>query len=214
MIGLFIGKILYEPVEKYGSLILIFTSIGVAFVMNGTTQFIAGPIIKSYRLLPTKVFSVAGISLVGEREVLIVVIAVFSVFFLHFLLTRTNIGKAFRAMASNTNLAMVRGINTSKITNFVWIYSSAMAGLAGILLTMVTSLSINLGWRQILIILAASVLGGLGSIYGVMVGCILLGLVMDIGVIFLPTAYRPTIAFAVIIIVLIIRPNGILGGKK
>jgi neutral amino acid transport system permease protein len=88
-----------------------------------------------------------------------------------------------------------------------------MAGLAGILLAMVTSLSTDLGWRQILIILAASILGGLGSIYGAMIGTILLGLVMDIGVIFLPTAYRPTIAFAVIIIMLIIKPNGIFGGK-
>jgi len=213
MIGFLIGKTLYEPMEKYGSLILVFTSIGVAFAMNGITEFIAGPIIKSYRMLPTKAIRVAGIPLVGEREVLIVVIAVLSSFFLHFLLTRTSIGKAFRAMASNTNLAMIRGINTAKITNFVWIYASAMAGLAGILLAMVTSLSTDLGWRQILIILAASILGGLGSIYGAMIGTILLGLVMDIGVIFLPTAYRPTIAFAVIIIMLIIKPNGIFGGK-
>ena len=213
IIGLFIGKILYEPMEKYSPVILVFTSIGVAFVMNGTNEFISGPIIKSYRMLPTKTISIAGIPLVGQREIFIVVIAVLSCFFLHFLLTRTNIGKAFRAMASNNNLAMVRGINTIKISNFVWMYASAMAGLAGILLAMVTSLSTDLGWRQILIILAASILGGLGSIYGAMVGCILLGLVMDIGVIFISTAYRPTIAFAVIIIMLIIKPNGIFGGK-
>jgi branched-subunit amino acid ABC-type transport system permease component len=61
--------------------------------------------------------------------------------------------------------------------------------------------------------MAAAILGGLGSIYGVMVGAILLGLAMDIGVIIIPSAYRPTIAFAVIIIMLIIKPNGIFGGK-
>jgi len=213
IIGLLIGKTLYEPMEKYGSLGLVFTSIGVAFAMNGVTEFIAGPIIKSYRMPPTKTISVAGIPLVGKREVLIVVIALLSSYFLHFLLTRTRIGKAFRAMASNTNLAMIRGINTTKITNFVWMYASAMAGLAGIMLAMITALTTDLGWRQILVILAASILGGLGSIYGAMVGCILLGIVMDVGVIIIPTAYRPTIAFAVIIIMLIIKPTGIFGGK-
>ena len=213
MIGLLIGKTLYEPMEKYGPVVLLFTTVGVSFAIHGITEMIAGPIIKSYKMFPTKAIRVAGIPLVGKREVLIVVIAVLSIFFLHFLLTRTRIGKAFRAMASNTNLAMIRGINTTKITNFVWIYASAMAGLAGIQLAMITAVSTDLGWRQILIIMAAAILGGLGSIYGVMIGAILLGLAMDIGVIILPSAYRPAIAFAVIIIMLIIKPNGIFGGK-
>jgi neutral amino acid transport system permease protein len=213
IIGLLVGKTLYEPMEKYGPVVLLFTTVGVSFAIHGITEIIAGPIIRSYRMFPTKAIRVAGIPLVGKREVLIVVIAVLSIFFLHFLLTRTRIGKAFRAMASNTNLAMVRGINTTKITNFVWIYASAMAGLAGIMLAMITALSTDLGWEQILVIMAAAILGGLGSIYGVMVGAILLGLAMDIGVIILPSAYRPTIAFAVIIIMLIIKPNGIFGGK-
>lgn len=213
MIGLLIGKTLYEPMEKYGPVVLLFTTVGVAFAVHGITEMIVGPIIKSYRMLPTKAIRVAGIPLVGKREVLIVVIAVLSIFFLHLLLTRTRIGKAFRAMASNTNLAMVRGINTTKITNFVWMYASAMAGLAGIMLAMITALTTDLGWEQILIIMAAAILGGLGSIYGVMVGAILLGLAMDIGVIIIPSAYRPAIAFAVIIIMLIIKPNGIFGGK-
>lgn len=213
IIGLLVGKTLYEPMEKYGPVVLLFTTVGVSFAIHGITEIIAGPIIRSYRMFPTKAIRVAGIPLVGKREVLIVVIAVLSIFFLHFLLTRTRIGKAFRAMASNTNLAMVRGINTTKITNFVWIYASAMAGLAGIMLAMITAISTDLGWEQILVIMAAAILGGLGSIYGVMVGAILLGLAMDIGVIILPSAYRPTIAFAVIIIMLIIKPNGIFGGK-
>jgi branched-subunit amino acid ABC-type transport system permease component len=213
MIGLLIGKTLYEPMEKYGPVVLLFTTVGVAFAVHGITEMIVGPIIKSYRMLPTKAIRVAGIPLVGRREVLIVVIAVLSIFFLHLLLTRTRIGKAFRAMASNTNLAMVRGINTTKITNFVWMYASAMAALAGIMLAMITALTTDLGWEQILIIMAAAILGGLGSIYGVMVGAILLGLAMDIGVIIIPSAYRPAIAFAVIIIMLIIKPKGIFGGK-
>ncbi|PKP59775.1 hypothetical protein CVT91_06170 [Candidatus Atribacteria bacterium HGW-Atribacteria-1] len=213
MIGLLIGKTLYEPMERYGPIVLLFTSVGAAFAIHGITEMIAGPIIRSYRMLPSRAIRLAGIPLVGKNELLIVVIAVGSIFFLHLLLIRTKIGKAFRAMASNTNLAMNRGINTTKITGFVWIYASAMAGLAGILLAMVTSLRPDLGWGQILIIMAAAILGGLGSIYGVMIGAILLGLAMDIGVIIIPSAYRPAIAFVIIIIMLIIKPHGIFGGE-
>ena len=213
MIGLLIGRTLYEPMERYGPIVLLFTSVGAAFAIHGITEMIAGPIIRSYRMLPSRAIRLAGIPLVGKNELLIVVIAVASIFFLHLLLTRTSIGKAFRAMASNTNLAMNRGINTTKITGFVWICASAMAGLAGILLAIVTSIRPDLGWGQILIIMAAAILGGLGSIYGVMIGAISLGLAMDVGVIIIPSSYRPAIAFAIIIIMLIIKPHGIFGGE-
>jgi len=212
-LGFLIGKTLYEPMERYGPVVLLFTSVGAAFAIHGIVEFIAGPIIRSYRISPGRALKVFGIPLVGKHEVLIVVIAVASILSLHFLLTRTKIGKAFRAMASNINLAMVRGINTTKITSFVWVYASALAGLAGILLALVTRLSTDLGWSQILIIMAAAILGGLGSIYGVMIGAILLGLAMDIGIIVIPSAYRPAIAFVLIIIMLIIKPRGIFGGE-
>ncbi len=87
-----------------------------------------------------------------------------------------------------------------------------MAALAGILLALVTSVNPDLGWAQILVILAAAILGGLGSIYGVMVGAILVGLIMDLGVIFIPSGYRAAIAFALMIIVLLVKPKGIFGG--
>ena len=178
MIGLLMGKTLFEPMERYGPVVLLFTSVGAAFAIHGITEMIAGPIIRSYKMLPSRAIRLVGIPLVGKNELLIVAIAVGSIFFLHLLLTRTRLGKAFRAMSSNTNLAMVRGINTTKITAFVWIYASAMAGLAGILLAIVTSLHPDLGWSQILIVMAAVILGGLGSIYGVMIGAISLGLAM------------------------------------
>ncbi len=88
-----------------------------------------------------------------------------------------------------------------------------MAALAGVLLALVTSVHPDLGWAQILIILAAAILGGLGSIYGVMVGAIFLGLAMDLGVIIFPSGYRAAIAFALIIIMLLVRPRGIFGGE-
>ena len=154
-----------------------------------------------------------GIPLITLNEITIISIAIASVVFLNILLTRTKVGKAFRAMSSNMELAMTKGIDTDRISIFVWVYASAMAALAGILLALVTCVHPDLGWAQILIILAAAILGGLGSIYGVMVGAILLGLAMDLGVIIFPSGYRAAIAFAVIIIMLLVRPRGIFGGE-
>lgn len=211
-LGLAIAKGLYEPMEGHGPLVLLFTSVGATFCLHGILEFIAGPSIRSLRTRPLSSIRVGGIPLFTMNEVLIISIAVASIVFLHILLTRTRIGKAFRAMASNVDLAMARGIDTDRISIFVWVYASAMAALAGILLALVTSVNPDLGWAQILIILAAAILGGLGSIYGVMIGAILLGVVMDVGVIFVPSGYRAAIAFALMIIVLLVKPKGIFGG--
>ena len=154
-----------------------------------------------------------SVPLITPIELMVVGIALASVIFLHLLLTRTKVGKAFRAMSTQSTLAQTKGIDTDRISIFVWMYSSAMAAIAGILLAMVTSVNPDLGWAQLLIILAATVMGGLGSVYGVMIGAILIGLSMDIGVIFLPSGYRPAIAFVLIIIMLIFKPKGIFGGE-
>ena len=212
LVGLAIARGLYEPMEGHGPLVLLFTSVGVTFCLHGILEFIAGPSIRSFRTRILPCIRVGGIPLITMNEIVIISIAMGSIVFLHVVLTRTRIGKAFRAMASNVDLAMARGIDTARISMFVWVYASAMAAVAGILLALVTSVNPDLGWTQILIILAAAILGGLGSIYGVMIGAIFLGVVMDVGVIFFPSGYRAAIAFALMIIVLLVKPKGIFGG--
>ena len=85
-LGFLIGKTLYEPMERYGPVVLLFTSVGAAFAIHGIVEFIAGPIIRSYRISPGRALKAFGIPLVGKHEVLIVVIAVASILSLHFLL--------------------------------------------------------------------------------------------------------------------------------
>jgi branched-subunit amino acid ABC-type transport system permease component len=212
-LGLAIAQWLYKPMEHHTPLILLFVSVGVAFTLHGALEFFAGPKIRSFDLGIHPAYKVMGVPLITPVEVLVVGIALASVISLHLLLTRTKVGKAFRAMSTQSTLAQTKGIDTDRISIFVWMYSSAMAAIAGILLAMVTSVNPDLGWAQLLIILAATVMGGLGSVYGVMIGAILIGLSMDIGVIFLPSGYRPAIAFVLIIIMLIFKPKGIFGGE-
>jgi neutral amino acid transport system permease protein len=212
-LGLAIAQWLYKPMEHTTPLILVFVSVGVAFAMHGALEFFAGPKIRSFHLPLHPAYKVMGVPLITPVEAMIVGIALASVIFLHLLLTRTKVGKAFRAMATQITLAQTKGIDTDRISIFVWMFSSAMAAIAGILLAMVTSVNPDLGWAQLLIILSATVMGGLGSVYGVMIGAIIIGLSMDIGVIFLPAGYRPAIAFVLIVVMLIFKPRGIFGGE-
>ena len=94
----------------------------------------------------------------------------------------------------------------------MWVLGSALAGLAGVLLGIYGTVYVDMGWALILLILSATVLGGLGSIYGVMLGSMIIGLGMDLSVIVLNPAYRSAVAFLVIMIVLVFKPEGILGG--
>jgi len=212
-IGLLIAKKLFSPMRKFGPLILLITSVGVAFAMHGIIEFVAGPNIRTYNVKIPMAIKIGGYPFVSSNEIIIIVIAISSALFLHLVLTRTKLGTAFRAMASNFDLARVKGVDTDRMSTYVWLYASGMAALAGVLLGLVTRVDTDLGWDQILIIMSATILGGLGKIYGVMVGALVIGLAMDLGILVLPSSYRPAIALGIIIVILLVKPSGIFGGE-
>ena len=126
------------------------------------------------------------------------------------------LGTWIRATASNPSLAEVRGVPVSRVSAAVWFVASGLAGLAGVMVGLIGNVNSEMGWQQILIILAAAVLGGLGSIYGVLAAGLLLGLAMDLSALVVPTAYRTVVAFGVLILVLVLRPEGLfsVAGRK
>lgn len=205
-------RIVFNPIRGHGPLYLLFTSVGLAYVIHGSLEAIFGTRPKAFILPEPRFFSIAGEPLVSTVEIFIIVVAIVSAVALHLFLTRTRAGMAVRAMSSEYDLARVRGINTSRVAALVWILASGLAGLAGILMGIQGTVYTDMGWAIILVILSAAVLGGLGSIYGVMVGAMLIGLSMDLSVIWLPPAYRSAVAFMVIMLVLVVRPQGIFGG--
>jgi branched-subunit amino acid ABC-type transport system permease component len=210
-IGMLINIWVLHPVKEKGPLILLFTSVGLSYLINGVVGAIAGKKLFSYDIPVLRDIVVGGRSLFTLYELSIVIIALLSALGLHLFLTRTGTGKAIRAVADNYDLARVRGINTQRTANYVWFIASSLAGLAGVFLGIIGSLHIEMGWNQILIILAATVLGGLGNLYGVILASIVMGLSMELGVLLLPSYYRTAIAFVIIIIVLLIKPEGLQG---
>jgi len=133
---------------------------------------------------------------------------------LHFVLTRTKIGKAIRGTASNPTLALASGIQTERITIMTWFIGAGLAAVAGIFRGADTQVWPMTGWDIILPLFAVAVLGGIGNFYGSIVAAFIIGLAENLGVVVLlqlhlSTEYRPAIAFLIIIITLIFRPRGL-----
>jgi neutral amino acid transport system permease protein len=140
---------------------------------------------------------------------MILIIVLITVLILHLFLQYSILGKNIRAVADNQELAKIRGINPDRCSDLVWFIASSLAGLGGIFLGILGAVHLNMGWQQIVMILSVTVLGGLGSIYGVMLAGLLLGFAMEFGLLVFSSNYRTAIAFGVIILVLVIRPEGL-----
>ncbi|ATW27757.1 branched-chain amino acid ABC transporter permease [Candidatus Formimonas warabiya] len=207
--GVAIYRCFYRPVKSKGIMVLLFTSVGLSYAINGIVGAVAGTKTYAYDIPNVRAFLIGGEPLITPYELAIVIAAVCSALGLHFFLVKTKIGKAIRAVAENYDLSRVRGINTVRTSNYVWFIASCFAGLAGVFSGVIGSLHLGLGWYQILIILSATVLGGLGSIYGVMLAAVIIGLSMELSVLIIPSYYRTAIAFVFIIIVLLIKPDGL-----
>jgi len=207
-IGVVCAVMVMQPVRDRGDLTQLFTSIGLAYVIYGLMMGAFGTNVKNFGVDFGAPMEFLGIRLTyGELAILAVVAA--SILTLHVFLTRTPMGMAVRATASNADLAKVRGIPTERVGWTVWFVASAFAGLSGVLMGLVGAVHAELGWTQILLILAVSVLGGLGRVYGVVVASLALGVVMELSTLVIPASYRILVAFGALILILIVRPEGI-----
>ena len=209
VIGVALNRFLFRPVKTQGILVLLFTSVGVAYVIYGVVGALAGKRMLAYDLPPMRAWQIGGQPFMTPYEMAIVALAIASALGVHIFLTYTWAGKSIRAVADNEELARARGFNPRRSSDIVWFVATALAGLAGVFLGIVGSLHTQMGWQQIIMILAVTVLGGLGSIYGVMLASVVLAFGIEIGLTFVSSNYRTGLAFALIILVLLVRPGGL-----
>jgi len=207
--GLLTYKIFFKPILRFGTVTLIITSCGVGIFMNGAIEYIGGPDVHALNLPIFKIIKIGGISLISKDYIGVIIVGIVSIVIVHLFLQKTKTGKAFRAISSNRLLAVTKGINLNSLSTFVWLLAGGTAGLAGILLGVVGNLTPDMGWNQTMIIMSVAVFGGLGNIYGIMIAAFIVGLTMDVGILVFPSGYRPALAFAIIIIVLLMKPEGI-----
>jgi branched-subunit amino acid ABC-type transport system permease component len=151
-----------------------------------------------------------GPFLLSVDQLIVVGIGLVLMVAIHLLLTMTRLGKSMRAMSDSTTLAMTSGIDTRMITTITWFLTGIMAGLAGVVLGITaSSITPSFGETFLFVIFAAVIVGGVGSVYGAILGAAVIGFVTEISAVFINPAYKLDTAFVVLILVLLFRPSGI-----
>lgn len=221
---------------------LLIASIGVTLMIQGLIRLIFGVQTRSfYEFQPKHLFRIElpfGDHLrpivITQPQVLMILTTVVAVIALHFFLTRSKLGKAMRATADNAALAQVSGINTKIVVRVTWIIAGALATIAGTMLALDVSLKPDLAFNIVLPIFAAAIVGGLGQAYGAIAGGFLIGFAETLSVFnwavilrifkpilpfdiplnisIVPTEYKLTVAFVILVMVLLWRPTGIFKG--
>jgi branched-subunit amino acid ABC-type transport system permease component len=205
----------YAPFQRRGTspITMVIVSLGMTLIIEFGVAAIAGGTSVSYRMSQGRTFHAGGLVL---TTVQLVVIAVSLVVMagVHALLRYTRLGKAMRATAANKTLARNCGIRTGRVITVTWALTGALCGLAGVVFA-IDSGSFNPTSTDIflVLILAAVFLGGPGQAYGAMLGAAVIGMATEVSAAFIPADYKYVVAFVALLVMLGIRPTGLLGAR-
>ena len=206
---------LWRPLRKRGTgLIQMFIiSIGLSLLLRNGIQYFFGASREQYQqVLPTNQLTLGPLTM-GLGDLIIMLISIVVLIVVAVMLQRTRMGKAMRALADNRDLAEASGINVDRVILQVWVIGGGLAALGGVLYGLLPSaaVSFDMGFHLLLLMFAGIILGGLGSAYGAMLGSIVIGLVAQFSTVWFPAELENAWALLVLIVVLLVRPQGILG---
>ena len=210
--GLIIERLAYRPVRRASRLTLLITAIGVSLFIENAAQLVFGPDPKFFpSLAPHREFMIAGVHLTSE-QLTVIGVSFLLMILLRFFILRTRTGKAMRAVSFNLDAAKLMGISTDRIIATTFALGSALAAAGGVLIGMqIPKIDPLMGILYGLKAFVAAVLGGIGNVPGAVLGGLLIGTSEVLVVGYLSSTYRDAIAFGILILVLILRPQGILG---
>ncbi|MHB8590192.1 MAG: branched-chain amino acid ABC transporter permease [Candidatus Dormibacteraceae bacterium] len=206
--------VLWRPMRarRAGGLQLLLIAIGLAFVIRNGIQFIAGTEPRELQVDVTSAVSFLGGVRLGTTELAVVLVGLAVLVLVAVLLSVSRLGREMRALADNLSLAEVAGVDTSRVIIATWLVAGGLAGLAGVLVAAAVGvLTPNFGFQLLLSLFAATILGGIGNPYGALAGGLLLGLTQEWSTLFIDPRWKLAVGFAILILTLLIRPNGLLG---
>lgn len=211
-VAIFCDYVIWKPMRTKGAgrVVLIIISIGLALFIRNFIVFLWGPGIKGYAL-PVKRGIELGSVVITQNQIVVIIVAMLCMLLVHYLLKRTTMGKAMRALSDNIDLAKASGIDVDRIIRYTWAIGMALAAVGGILYGLQINITPNMGWFLLLPMFAAAILGGIGNPYGAMAGGMVIGLAQELSTAFLPTEYKLAVGFVIMIVVLLVRPQGIMG---
>jgi branched-chain amino acid transport system permease protein/neutral amino acid transport system permease protein len=210
-----LNSVVYTPFQRRGAspVTMVIVSLGVTLIIEFGLAALVGGVGVSYTMGNGPTFQAGGLTLTGV-QIVIMAIAVAAMAGVHVLLRYTRLGKAMRATAANRTLARNCGIRTGRVITATWALTGALCGLAG------TVFGIDAGSFDatstdlfLVLILAAVFLGGPGQPYGAMLGAVIIGLATEVSAVFIPADYKYVIAFVALLVMLGVRPTGLLGER-
>ena len=215
-LGVLLELGLWRPVrrKRVGELQLLLLALGLAFLVRNAIAFVAGPEDRG-----TGADVTAGVALgalrVGRTELIVTLLGLATIVAVALALRSTSLGKQARALSDSIQLSETTGIDTDRIVLVTWAVSAGLAGLAGILYALPAgSANPNIGFSLVLSIFAAVVVGGIGNAYGALAGGLLIGLVQEWSTLVIEPAMKVAVGFAVLVLVLLVRPQGLFGRAR
>jgi branched-chain amino acid transport system permease protein len=215
ILGIAIDKVVYYPLRRQNAsnLIFLLASFGVFIFLQNLIQLIYGAQILTIRTGPIKEGHHFLGAVITDIQILILIVSIILMILLWLFIQKTKLGKAMRAVSDDPVAANVVGINPEKIILISFAIGSALAGAAGILISFETNIEPTMGFSAILKGIIASIIGGIGSIPGAVLGGFFVGLAENLGIWKISAGWKDSIAFIILIIFLLIRPWGFLGTK-
>ncbi len=215
MLGVIIETSVYRPLrhKSSSSLIQLLASLGIYIVLQNILSMVFGDDTKTIRSSIVK----EGINILGARitpvQITIIIVSLLLVATCFLFLKYTKVGQAMRAAANDPELANMSGIETDRVILYTFAIGSALAGIAGILVALDVDMTPTMGMNALMMGVVALIIGGVGSIPGIALGALLLGMAQHLGVWKIGSQWQDAIAFVVLLIFLLFRPQGFLGKK-
>ena len=212
MSALLMDKLFYAYLRPKPRIMMVMASLGVAFMIRALVQIFWGVDPLSYSSGISRPSNYAGL-LLKDREIWTLIITIVAFIILYAYLELSKWGKALIAYANNPELVGLCGVSTQRLIVTTWIIVGILVTLCGFFMGLNTELKSMMGWHLLLPMFAAAILGGVGRIDGAILGGFIIGLAEEMSVLVFPAEYKSAVAFVILILILLLKPTGLLKGK-
>jgi neutral amino acid transport system permease protein len=211
--GIAMERGLWRPMRRrgIGLISMLVVSIGLSLLLRNVLQLFFGGNTRPYNDYSIQSAVTLGPLRLTPRDIAITLLSFLVLILIGLMLQRTRIGKAMRAVADNRDLAESSGIDVDRVVVFVWGLAGGLAALGGVFQSTAQGVNVNFGFQLLLLMFAGIILGGIGTAYGAVVGSLVVGIVIEVSTVVLPADIKNASGLLVLILVLLVRPQGILG---
>jgi branched-subunit amino acid ABC-type transport system permease component len=209
-----VDVLVFKPLRAQGGgfLTIAIASLGVGIMLRAVIQAVWGAAPRRYSTGINEARTIFGDLKIKDDQILIIALTLLFALLLYLLLYRTRLGTAMRATADNADLAEASGIETEQIRRATWAIAGVMIAVAGIMFAVQSQLRFNAGFEFMLLpMFAAVILGGIGNPWGALIGGLVVGVSQEVSTEWINTGFKPAVPFAILILMLLVRPRGLFG---